>query len=175
MAKITFTKLGLKVSDEIKTLNYEGSQIEVKQYLPQNEKIDFITFVLENSIDEKTNTFSPIRITTYFNIAIIKWYTNITFTDKQLEDVLKTYDKLESSGFLFKVKQLIPQDEYSYMDDIVYDTIHDYETFANSFVGMISTINSDAKNLGNQVDEILSKIRNKEGLEELAAIKDIVG
>ena len=61
------------------------------------------------------------------------------------------------------------------MDEIVYDTIHDYETFANSFVVMISTINSDAKNLGNQVDEILSKIRNKEGLEELAAIKDIVG
>ena len=175
MAKITFTKLGLKVSDEIKVLNYEGSQVEVKQYLPQSDKIIFITFVLDNAIDEQTNTFSPIRITTYFDIAIVKWYTNITFTDKQLEDVLKTYDKLESSGFLSKVKQLIPQNEYVYMDEIVYDTIHDYETFANSFVGMISTINSDAKNLGNQVDEILSKIRNKEGLEELAAIKDIVG
>ena len=136
----------------------------------------------EEKIDVKKLTISK-AITLFLEGKISKKDLKESFdkddlfklNSKQLEDVLKTYDKLESSGFLFKVKQLIPQDEYGYMDDIVYDTIHDYETFANSFVGMISAINADANNLGAQVDDILSKIKNKEGLEELAAIKDIVG
>ena len=36
-------------------------------------------------------------------------------------------------------------------------------------------MNSDAFNMNKEIDEIMAKIRNKEGLEELAVIRDIVG
>ena len=36
-------------------------------------------------------------------------------------------------------------------------------------------MNSDAFNMNKEIDEIMTKIRNKEGLEELAVIRDIVG
>lgn len=175
MAKVSFAKLNLKVNEEVKHFTYEGNKIEIKQYLPQAEKANFVRYVFENSIDEKTNTFSPIRIETYFGIALVKWYSNISFTEKQLEDIVKTYDKLESSNLLHLIQAEIPEHEYDYIESMVYDTIDDYERFANSFVGMISAISSDASDLNQQINDIMNKIQNKEGLEELAAIKDIVG
>ena len=42
MAKVAFSKLGLKEKKEVKTITINNVQIEVKQYLPINNKIDII-------------------------------------------------------------------------------------------------------------------------------------
>jgi hypothetical protein len=52
MAKVSFTKLGLKANQEIKTFNFNEQIIEVKQYLPVNEKLTLISNVINQSIDE---------------------------------------------------------------------------------------------------------------------------
>jgi hypothetical protein len=51
MAKIGFTKLGLKQNNEIQIVEFNGQNIEVKQYLPVDEKLELITNVLELSHD----------------------------------------------------------------------------------------------------------------------------
>lgn len=61
MAKISFTKLGLKPNNKVKTLEIGELIIEVKQYLPIEEKLELITNVLELSHD--SNNFSnPIKV-----------------------------------------------------------------------------------------------------------------
>jgi len=47
MAKVTFTKLGLKVNQEIKTIEYNEQVVEIKQYLPIQEKLQLIGRVIE--------------------------------------------------------------------------------------------------------------------------------
>ena len=47
MAKIGFTKLGLKPNNEIVNIKFNEQNIEVKQYLPVEEKLELITNVLE--------------------------------------------------------------------------------------------------------------------------------
>ena len=42
MAKLSFNKLGLKINQEIKTANFGDFIIEVKQYLPVNDKLRLI-------------------------------------------------------------------------------------------------------------------------------------
>ena len=43
MAKVSFTKLGLKKKEEIKNITINDQVIEVKQYLPISDNIDFVT------------------------------------------------------------------------------------------------------------------------------------
>lgn len=51
MAKVAFTKLGLKKKDEVKNVDLNGTIIEVKQYLPINDKLELIGKVLNSSHD----------------------------------------------------------------------------------------------------------------------------
>ena len=50
MAKIAFTKLGLKVDKENEIINWNDQEIEIKQYLPVNEKLELISRIINNSI-----------------------------------------------------------------------------------------------------------------------------
>ena len=39
MAKVSLTKLGLKVNQDIQIIDFNEQDIEIKQYLPVNEKL----------------------------------------------------------------------------------------------------------------------------------------
>lgn len=178
--KVTFTKLGLKFNqnDYIKKVSInapymtEAMEIEVKTYLPQEEKAELIGFVVNNAIDYKTNTFSPIRLETYWGIGIIKWYTNINFTEKQIEDAPKTYDKLEANNIIQQVLDWIPEDEINFTEKCLKDTIADISKYANSFLGMIQAMSADASLLDEEMNSILTRMKNKDGIEELSSIRD---
>ena len=58
---VTFTKLGLKKNQEIKTIVLNEQSVEVKQYLPMNDKLDLMGKVLTDSQDEN-NFANPIKI-----------------------------------------------------------------------------------------------------------------
>lgn len=176
MAKITFSKLNLKLNKEVVNVPLTDEiTLEVRKYLPQTEKADLISFVMDYSIDETTMCFSPIRLETYFSLAIAKYYGNITFTDKQIEDAAKTYDILESNGVIDKIISAIPRDEFEFIQSAVNDTAEDISRYYNSFAGMLSTVTKNTGSIDSQFTELFEKIKNKEGLEELAAIRDIVG
>lgn len=176
MAKITFSKLGLKaVADTYNTsVEINGVEILVKGYLTQQEKADLIAFVLENSIDDR-GCFSPIRVETFWGIAIVKWYAGISFTDKQIFDAGKTYDLLETNGVIDIVCDAIPSDEYDFLKDMLNETKDDITRYNNSFAGMIASAAGSAGEMDNELTAILEKIQNKEGLEQLESIKSIVG
>ena len=42
MAKVSFSKLGLSKNNTIKNFEYNGQNIEVKQYLPINDKATLV-------------------------------------------------------------------------------------------------------------------------------------
>lgn len=176
MAKITFSKLNLKLNKEVVNVKINDEiTLEVRKYLPQMEKADLIGFVIDYALDENTMCFSPIRLETYFSIAIAKHYGNISFTDKQIEDAAKTYDLLQSNNVIDKIIEAIPEDEFNFINSAVTETAADISRYHNSFAGMIANVSKDAGSMDKQFAEIFEKIRNKEGLEELSAIREIVG
>ena len=114
MAKIAFTKLGLKLNKEIKTITWGDQEIEIKQYLPVNEKLDMITRILNSSADEmRFYNIGKIEIVTA--LEFIFTYTNINVTDKQKEDICKLYDLFVSSGFYDAIIAEIPEDEQEWI------------------------------------------------------------
>ena len=73
MAKVSFTKLSLKQNNEIVIIDFNGQNIEIKQYLPVEEKLELIGRVLELSHDQ--NNFSnPVKVDVYTMLEIIDKY-----------------------------------------------------------------------------------------------------
>lgn len=170
MAKIGFTKLGLKPNNKIVNIEFNEQIIEVKQYLPVEEKLELITNVLELSHD--SNNFSnPIKVQVYTALEIIDKYTNISFTEKQKENPTKLYDLLNGNGLLEKIIEVIPQIEYDEIIAGVYNTIDAVYTYQNSILGILDTISQDYSNLNLDATEIQNKLADP---ENMALLKNIM-
>ena len=79
--KVPFTKLGLTKNVEVKEIEWKDQKIEVKQYLPIQDKLKVIEHILNLTADDM-NFYSPCKIMIYQAIEVILAYTNITVTDK---------------------------------------------------------------------------------------------
>ena len=67
MAKVSFTKLGLKKNEDVEIVEWNEQKIEVKQYLPIEDKLNLITAIIQNSIDDN-GYYNPAKI--YVNTII---------------------------------------------------------------------------------------------------------
>lgn len=149
--------------------------LPVRQYLPIKEKVAFIQSVVNGALDENTGCFSPIRVEVFFSLAICRWYAGIVFDSDDLKDIEKVYDTLETNGVINKIIQAMNDEEYDFMKSLVQETIDDIARYNSSAAGIIRMMSVDAGGLGDQVNDILEKIKNKEGIETLDVIKNVVG
>lgn len=165
----------LNLATEIKTTTIkidDTTNLEVRDYLPMNEKIELISNVVDYALDENTGRFSPVRTALYFDLALVHHYAGINFDG---EDMIAAYDVLETTGLLDKIVSAIPQDEYNFMKDLVDETTHDIADYNSSFAGVMQIASSDANGLSAQIEDILGKVKNREGLELLGEIKNVAG
>jgi hypothetical protein len=174
MAKLAFTKLGLKINEEVKTVEFNEQTIEVKQYLPVNEKLEVIAEVLNNSADDN-NFANPVKVDVYTAIAVLEAYTNISFTEKQKENVTKLYDAVVSTGFYNRVIEAIPYDEINSLIAAISDTIDAFYRYRNSVVGILENISSDYSNLNLDASAIQQKLADPENMELLRSVLSKLG
>lgn len=161
------------IQDQYEQVDFGNNiNIQVKKYLPIEEKADLIDMVVSNTLDENTGCFSPVRVNVYFSIAILNKYCNISFEG---ENIIEAYDTLESNGIINTIMSAIPKEELDYMQSLMNDTIADISRYNSSAAGIIHSMSGDADNLNESLQDILSKIKNKEGIELLGEIKNVVG
>lgn len=174
MAKVAFSKLALKKQEDVKIVKIGNFDIEVKQYLPVNEKLNLIARVLNGAHDEN-NFPNPIKIEVISTLEIIMAYTNISFTDKQKEDIAKLYDLLDSNGIVNIIIAAIPEEEYNFLITGIDDTIKAVYTFQNSILGILETISKDYSNLSLDASKLQQQMANKENLDLLRDILTKLG
>ena len=174
MAKVSFTKLGLKKKEEIKNITINDQVIEVKQYLPISDKINIITNVIEKSADDN-NFANPVKVEVFANLEIMYAYTNISFTDKQKEDPTKLYDLLEENGVIAEVIAAIPENEYALLLGWIDETIEAFYTYRNSVMGIMEQISEDYSNLSLDATEIQQKLADPQNLELLKSVMTKLG
>ena len=174
MAKIAFTKLGLKVDKENEIINWNDQEIEIKQYLPVNEKLELISRIINNSAEDM-KFYNVGKIEIFTTLEIIFAYTNINFTDKQKEDVCKLYDLFMSSDLMDEIFAHIPESELDWISDTVKDTFESIYSYQNSVMGILDSINQDYSNLNLDATEIQKKIADPENLELLKSIMTRLG
>lgn len=175
MAKVPFTKLGLVKNQEIKSFEYNGQVIEVKQYLPIQEKLNLIADVIESAHDQQQEFSNPIKVEVFLAINVIKYYTNITFTEKQLETPEKLYDLLVSKGFMSMVIENMFEREYSILYEDLIDMIESIYKYQNSLSGILKSMSQDYSNLEFDAQKIQSDLADPNNLELLKNILSKLG
>lgn len=171
MAKVSFTKLGLKLDQDITPITFNEQTIEVKKYLPLNDKLEMISNIINFSADENSNFINPMKIKVFMTLEMIYAYTNISFTDKQKEDGNKLYDLLMSSGLVAQVFEVIPTEEYHLVRKAVYDSIESIYKYRNSALGILDSITTDYGNLTFEANELYKTIADP---NNLTLLKDII-
>ena len=174
MAKVSLIKLGLKVNQDVKNIEFNEQIIEVKQYLPINEKLELISSVINSSADE--NNFSnPVKENVFLTLEILYHYTNINFTDKQKEDPVKLYDLVVSSGLVNKVTDLIPEEELDEVINGVAQSVKAIYTYRNSVLGILESISKDYSNLDLDATEIQQKLADPDNMALLKQVLTKLG
>lgn len=170
MAKLSLNKLGLRINDAIKILNFNDQDIEIKQYLPVNEKLDMISWIINQSADD-LRFYNVGKLDIFKSIAMVQHYTNINFTEKQLEDAPKLYDLLVSSKLLKQILELVPDDEYLWINETLQDTVASIYKYQNSIFGILDAVTTDYDNLNFDVQQLQENISNP---DNLTLLKDVV-
>lgn len=174
MAKLSYSKLGIKPSIEIKNISFNEQNIEVKQYLSIVDKLKIVENILNFSAEDK-RFYNVGKIETYMAIEIIMNYTNIAFTDKQKEDPSKIYDSIITSGFYSVVIENIPEEEINFIKDLVDRTIKSVYSYSNSIFGILDAVSQDYSNINFDAEEIRSQLENTENMELLKSILTKLG
>ena len=170
MARIPFTKLKCKLNIEEIPVQIGEETIAVKQYLPIQEKLELIGKVVMAAHEQDENYSNPVKAGVYRDLEIMFAYTNISFTDKQKEDLPKLYDMLYSSGVIDEVLKNIPEDEYMKIVFGVRDSIEAIYKYQNSVLGILDTIKADYGNLDLDITKLSSKLTNTDNLDMIKSI-----
>lgn len=174
MAKLGFTKLNLKPNNQIKTIDFNEQAIEIKQYLPIEEKLELISNVIELSSDDRGFT-NPIKIKVYTILEIINKYTNISFTEKQRENPTKLYDLINGNGLMTLIINTIPKTEYDEIVEGVKESVQAIDKYKNSLVGMLDSVSKDYSNVDLDLTSIQNKLTDPEALATLKELANISG
>lgn len=170
MAKLTFNKLGLAANKAVKTISYNGQEIEVKQYLPVNDKLELISNVINYSADDN-NFANPLKVSVYTVLEIIGFYTNITFTDKQKEDPCKMYDLLVGNNISTMILAAIPTAELAELLTAIDDSITSVYAYRNSVMGVLDVVQGDYNGMSLDAQNIQAALADP---DNLSLLKNVV-
>jgi hypothetical protein len=155
----------------VKVIKIGEQEIEVKQYLPVNEKLILIGNVISSAADD--NNFSnPIKLEVFTALEIVFAYTNISFTEKQKEDLIKLYDIMESNGIFNEIIETIPKIEYKSIIDGIEECSKAVYTYRNSVMGILDMIGQDYSQLNLDSETIRKNMADPENLALLKGIMD---
>ena len=172
MAKVPFSRLGLSKNTDIKSFEYNGYNIEVKQYLPINDKANIVAQILSCVLNNDENRFpNPLQIEVFTVLTIIEKYTNISFTEKQKEDPAKLYDLIINSDLWKNILDNLNEEEYNELLSYCNEAIESYYKYYNSVFGILESINKDYKDLNLDATEI-QKVLNDP--ENMGLLRDIL-
>ena len=175
MAKVPFSKLQAKVNGGATRqfyYNLAGEEIyyEVKHYIPVQEKLELVSRIINNSVDDN-GFYNPMRVKLYMVLEITYAYTNLSFTEKMKEDPFKLYDILISTGIFTDIIDVIREKDWTEIQENVWATINNIYSYKNSVMGILENISADYSNLNLDATEIQSKLADP---NNMALLKDVL-
>lgn len=139
------------------------------------EKLNLMSKVINLSHDKDSNYSNPIKVDIYTKLNIIENYTNITFTDKQKEDVCKLYDLFKESKLMEEIFNVIPEQEIMEIENSIKKAIKSIYAYQNSVMGILDNVSSDYSNLNLDALNIQEALGDPNNLTLLKQVIDKLG
>ena len=173
MAQITYTKLGLKPDlDVVEVIQISAEHfIEIKQFLPFEKKLEVLSTIINKSVDDR-GFYNTARIDFNIKMELIYAYTNIKFTEKQLENPMKIYDNLIASGLLADIWEKIPGLDRDWFEYHANASIQSIMKYRNSVYGILDALRNDYSDLDLDVEKLREVLANDEKIAQLKEVMD---
>ena len=124
-----------------KTINFNGIDIKVYQYIMAQDMLDLINSVLQKS--KENGYFSPFKVDLYTHLNIVYLVTDITFSQEDREDELALYDQLESSGLMQMIINALPANYYQSILSFVEETINRIQDYNKTTAAVLNALIQD--------------------------------
>ena len=179
MAKVPFSKLQAKVDGGVTQnfyCNLAGEEVyfEVKHYLPLMEKLELVSRIINNSVDDN-GFYNPMRVKLYMTLEVVYAYTNLSFTEKMKEDPFKFYDILVSTGIFTDIINVIRENDWKEIQENTWSTIKNIYDYKNSVMGILEAVSIDYNGLNLDASEIQKKLADPENMELLKSVLTKLG
>ena len=169
MSKVSYLNLKLKTDTSTETIDWNNNSIEIKQYLPIEEKYNLIMVTLQET--KESNIYNPLKIDLFFHLNLVYMYTNINFTEKQKEDASKLYDNLMSSGLLAQIISKIPTEEYDMLYTYLENVKNDLDKYGQSFKAILDAIINELPEKASEAMKILESFNPEDYKSVIAFAK----
>lgn len=165
MAKISLTKLNKIKSLEPIDIKIGEETISVVQYLPLEKKLAIMQNIIEQAGNNEEGFYNIVKLTVFYTIEMLRAYTNISFTEKQLEEPQKLYDIIVLNNIWETVKDSIPEKERDYIWDNTCALAREITDYNHSALGILKLMSDDYENLNFDVQEITEKLSDRTNLD----------
>lgn len=166
---ISFTKVTPIKETKTITVKINGQEVAIQPYLPIDKKSKLIEQIASYVFDD-TGFASPIRLNIYFTILTLKAYTDISITDKMIENASKTYDAIILNN-LDTLLNYIPKTEIQDLQEMVEKSIDQIVKYNTSFLGMMRAASAEYDATKMNVDEIMMTLDQP---EKIGLVKDVL-
>ena len=154
MVKVSLTKLNkIKSLDPI-DIKIGEETISVVQYLPLEKKLTIMQNIIEQAGNNEEGFYNIVKLTVFYTIEMLRAYTNISFTEKQLEDPQKLYD----------IIVLIPQSELTDMWENTCALAREITDYNHSALGILKMVRADYGETDFNIASIMENIKDPETL-----------
>lgn len=165
MAKVNLTKFNkIKSLDPI-DIKIGEETISVVQYLPLEKKLAIMQNIIEQAGNNEEGFYNIVKLTVFYTIEMLRAYTNISFTEKQLEEPQKLYDIIVLNNIWETVKDSIPEKERDYIWDNTCALAREITEYNHSALGILKLMSDDYENLNFDVQEITEKLSDRTNLD----------
>ena len=162
MAKISLTKLNKIKSLEPIDIKIGEETISVIQYLPLEKKLAIMQNIIEQAGNNEEGFYNIIKLTVFYTIEMLRAYTNISFTEKQLEDPQKLYDIIILNKIWDTIKQSIPEDEVNYIWENTCALAREITDYNHSALGILKLAKEDYSDLELDVNDLTNTLTQSE-------------
>lgn len=170
MAKVNLTKLNkIKSLDPI-DIKIGEETISVVQYLSLEKKLAIMQNIIEQAGNNEEGFYNIVKLTVFYTIEMLRAYTNISFTEKQLEDPQKLYDIIVLNKIWDTIKQSIPEDEVNYIWENTCALAREITDYNHSALGILNLLSNDYDNLSLDTTDMANKLSNVDNLKMLREI-----
>lgn len=164
MTKVNLTKLNkIKSLDPI-DIKIGEETISVVQYLPLEKKLTVMQNIIEQAGNNEEGFYNIVKLSVFYTIEMLRVYTNISFTEKQLEDPQKLYDIIVLNNIWETVKDSIPEKERDYIWDNTCVLAREITDYNHSALGILKMARADYGETDFNIASIMENIKDPETL-----------
>lgn len=135
----SYSDLNLKTNTDSIIFKFGDKEIEIFKYLPLEYKYDVIMSSLHDS--DEQGVYNYLKLDAYFNLNMFLSYVkNVNFTQEDMNDKLKLYNEIYSSGLLEAFLVAIDEKEYNDCYDVLEKMVEVIMKYRNTTGAVLQTV-----------------------------------